>query len=90
MVDLNKARADILTLTRGSGDIWRLAGPYNAGARQAVYMALTGEKLPRAKTGVNALMDTLIRLSGATGSCPSDLEDNVIAWLRKGVDDASI
>ena len=48
----------IRTLERLAGgrfDVWALCGPTGRRARQALMESLTGERLPAAKCGVNAL-----------------------------------
>jgi len=39
----------------GSRGIWGLTGPSMAAHRQTIMRLLTGEKLPQAKCGINAL-----------------------------------
>ena len=39
----------------GSRGIWGLTGPAMASTRQTIMRLLTGEKLPQAKCGINAL-----------------------------------
>ena len=51
--DMTKKQAQELV----ARNVWSLAGPHNADARQAVMLALTGKKVPKAKCGIHALED---------------------------------
>ena len=55
---------------RETNDPWDLMGPVNANQRQRVMLALTGNKMPKAKCGVTAIAEAFrvgLGLSGQTG-----------------------
>lgn len=53
--------------TRNIYDVWQLAGDAKSTIRQQVMTALTGIKHPKAKCGVNAIMQTLRNEHGING-----------------------
>jgi len=66
MADKNAAKA---ILSANKFDVWNLAGDANKSARVFLMFAITGNKLPIAKCGVNAiekLLTEIIDVSKAT------------------------
>lgn len=60
-----------------------LCGPYNSKVRQEVMRLATGQKLPVAKCGVNALETALqTALNVPNGDYPQMTRDNINATLR--------
>lgn len=61
-------------------DVRPLAGAGNAGRRQEILSLLTGRKVRRAESGINALSDALESALGAQGDCMAARRDD--AQLR--------
>lgn len=55
-------------------DIYALAGNRNSKSRQALMLALTGEKLPISKCGVNALTKQFYLACNIVGDCLASRE----------------
>lgn len=70
--------------------LWNWAGRHNARMRQALILAMTGQKLPQSKCGVNACIETLCAGFGIDGTCAYDREDQAVRalwdeWERAGL-----
>lgn len=63
-------------------DPWRLAGNRNKDLRQVLYSELLGRKTTKAESGITALRDVLVELSGVTGSCHAVQDRNLVEWLK--------
>ena len=57
------------------GDVYNLAGDYNSTARQKLMLAITGEKRPKAKCGVNAIWAEMALRFNPAGDCIANRED---------------
>jgi len=66
-------------------DIYALAGDRNGKIRQALNLALTGEKLPISQCGVNALTSRFHMACGVTGSCIAAREDAFVNYCRVAI-----
>ena len=72
----------ILRQALPSGDVYRLAGPRNVGARQSLMIALTGTRHNRSQCGVNALRDVIYSIIRPTGDCMAAREKCVERWIN--------
>lgn len=63
------------------GDCYRLAGDHNSSARQAFMLALTGQKLPKAKCGITVIQQTVFALVQPAGDCLAARERNLEAFI---------
>ena len=70
------------TLKPYARNLYGLAGAKNKHTRQMIMLELTGDKLPLAKCGINALLDRLYSISGVTGSCMAEREKNLSNWIE--------
>lgn len=66
-----------------SVSFWALAGPSAAKARQAIMRALTGEKVPQAKCGINAVRDALLTAAAIPVACQAEQEDRFGKLVRE-------
>lgn len=85
MSNLKNALRELSRLTRGSFNIFDLAGDYGAGNRQAIMLDLTGGKLPKSKCGVNALRDRFFSEAGKAldgANCDSARQELFKGWAR--------
>lgn len=77
--DLAEAKRIIRDETRG---MWGLMGPSMRHVRQRLMQALTGQKLPVSKCGVNAVESAAVKAFGIVATCAAD-GYNQIAKLAK-------
>lgn len=56
-------------LTRGTYNVYALAGPHGMASRQKILGLITGEKPTRSQSGVNAVRDSFYALAGIDTSC---------------------
>jgi hypothetical protein len=75
-------RARIRELLAGHNVRYGLTGDRNAELRRAVMLALTGERLPKSKCGINALLDAMLSAYGIVGTCPADRLDKLADAIR--------
>ena len=68
------------SLTGNTFDAWRIAGPSNTKNRQSVMLALTGNKLPIAKCGVNAIRAAMCAAAGINASTLAICEIDHLLW----------
>lgn len=68
--------------TRGSFDIYGLAGPANGQARAKVLSALVGNKMPVSKSGITAIRSEFYSRAAISGGCDVEREDNFIEFCR--------
>lgn len=74
------------------GDLWKFTGPRNAELRQRLILAMTGHKIPRAKCGINTVIETLCDGFNVKGVSPSEREELACEalwaeWVRAGLTD---
>ncbi len=71
------AKLVLIELGGRLGNLWNLAGPNRAGARQAILSLITGTKVQRAKAGVVTLTKALYDFFGAIGGCNAARESSL-------------
>jgi cytochrome P450 len=68
------------------GNVWALSGSANARQRQALMLALTGQKLPQAKCGVTAISAVINSAIRPAGDCMALRQNFVRQWLAGNVE----
>ncbi len=71
------AKLVLIELGGRLGNLWNLAGPNRAGARQAILSLIRGKKVPRAKSGFNNTAGSLFNFFGAVGTCEAGREHSL-------------
>lgn len=79
--------------TRGSFDVYRLAGDAASSDRQNIMQTLTGNKMPKAKCGVTAMREQFMQLARDHGandalenaSCFAARDDVFADWARNQI-----
>jgi hypothetical protein len=69
----------------GYFDPWRVAGDHNAALRQQIMLLLTGQKTPRAKSGVGAITAALYAIHNPdpdNTKCGREKEAAFEAWAK--------
>jgi hypothetical protein len=67
-------------VSRDSCDVWALAGRRNAALRAKIMSGLKGERVPQAKSGVNAIRKVLADKLGVrweSGECLNEFEGKI-------------
>ena len=88
MYDTNSTRhaaALLRDYTRGTFNVYLLAGPANAGVRQQVMTAILNlpKPLPKSQCGVTVLRHHLLSATNADGNCLAVREDNMANTLKQ-------
>ena len=68
--------------TGGRYDINTLAGSSKASCRAHVMSALYGKRMPRAKSGINAMWGAFFVIAGVEANCIRHREDAFIEWAQ--------
>jgi hypothetical protein len=60
-----------------------LTGKHRAAHRAHVMSELCGVKMPQSKSGITAIREALYKLSGVTGNCEAEQQDNLREWCKQ-------
>jgi len=71
------------SVTGGSFDVWRLAGPANTKLRQDLLTILTGVKRSKALSGVTALKTAYFALTKVPDGCIAAKDKYFEEWAKK-------
>ena len=58
-------------------------GPSNAADRAAILSLLTGQKVPKSKAGITAMMQALYQTFGVSGACIAVRESNLALEIEE-------
>ena len=75
-------RARVRELLAGVNIRFGLTGDFNAEKRRAIMEAITGERLPKSKCGINALVPAMVAAYGVAGDCLAARLDNLAAAIK--------
>ena len=69
--------------TNRTFQIWHLSGSGNAANRATIMTLLCDVRMPQARSGVTSLRKALYKLSGVTGNCEAEQQDNLRDWCKQ-------
>ena len=78
VIQIKKTMRGILGGARHLGG---LTGPAQADHRSIIMSIIQRKKVPKSKSGITAVVKSLLEVSEVTGTCIADREDKLVEWI---------